>query len=468
MPQYKLKVFISKKIDFNSLKTRLILGISILSITGLSGITFAMTWQMKNRLIVSHEKHLDNLAQQIPNDVKIYQEMYSPQVALEKVIKSYSSQNTLLWIKTNRAEIITYIDNLPQEIIAVENITNEPEIFNVDNQYWLMCSLTINFDNKDLPTIYIAQNINDDQLLFNDLLKTLFVIIFLTKIAIIYAISSYICHALKPIDNITQTAKNISPEQLKEVSLKFNQAPTEVRELALTIEELLLKIGESWDNQAQLLSNVSHELRTPLTIVSGYLQSLLRRGDNLTKNQKEALTIANSEAGRTVQLLQDLLELARADSGNIKLQIEVVKLSELLREIIAMAQQYSQRKINLLIQDENIKIKVDINRFKQILLNLLDNAIRYSADDTVIEIKVSKKEDIIIEIKDHGIGIPLAYQNRIFERFYRMDEARTRYDSGSGLGLAIVKTLVLAMNGNISLISQPQKGTIFTLKFPHE
>ncbi|MBF2056776.1 MAG: HAMP domain-containing histidine kinase [Cyanobacterium sp. T60_A2020_053] len=427
-----------------------------------------MSWQMKNRLIMSHEKHLNNLAQQIPNDVKIYQEMYSPQQALDKTIKSYSSPKTLLWIKTDQAKITTYSDNLSPEITTVENITDQPKIFNISNQYWLMCSLKISFDEKNLQTIYVAQNINDDQLLLNDLLKTLFLIIFLTNIAIIYATSTYICLALKPIDNITKTAKNISPDKLKEVSLKFNQAPTEVRKLALTIEELLLKIGESWDNQEQLLSNVSHELRTPLTIVSGYLQSLLRRGDNLTKTQKEALTIANSEAGRTVQLLQDLLELARADSGNIKLQMEIVKLSELLREIIPMAQQYSQRQITLSIEDQNINIKVDINRFKQIFLNLLDNAIKYSSDDTLIEIRVSKKEDIIIEIEDHGIGIPLAYQNRIFERFYRMDEARTRYDSGSGLGLAIVKTLVLAMNGNISLISQPQKGTIFTLKFPYE
>ena len=221
------------------------------------------------------------------------------------------------------------------------------------------------------------------------------------------------------------------------------------------------------ENQKQLLSNVSHELRTPLTIVSGYIQSTLRRGDNLTSIQKEALCVADSEANRTIKLLEDLLDLARADSGTIQMKNEVIIVNDLLREIIAMAHQYSHREINLSEAKSNIKLKVDRDRFKQICINLIDNAIKYSPENTPIDINIKTNDAVIIEFCDRGYGIPLAQQHRIFERFYRVDEARNR-SGGTGLGLAIVKTLVTAMNGDISVSSKIDQGSIFTLSFPRQ
>ena len=232
------------------------------------------------------------------------------------------------------------------------------------------------------------------------------------------------------------------------------------------LENMLTRLGQSWDSQKQLLSDVSHELRTPLTIVSGYIQSTLRRGNNLTSVQQEALSVASSEADRTIKLLEDLLALARADNGAVHMNFEEVVVNDFMREIIAMADQYSTRVINLSEEKSNLKLKVDRDRFKQICINLIDNAIKYSPEETQIDIKIkTENSEVKIEFIDRGYGIPLAQQHRIFERFYRVDEARNRA-GGTGLGLAIVKTLVNGMNGEITVASNPDQGSIFTLEFP--
>ena len=126
----------------------------------------------------------------------------------------------------------------------------------------------------------------------------------------------------------------------------------------------------------------------------------------------------------------------------------------------------SDRIINLKLPKDIIIIQADINRLKQILLNLIDNAVKYSEPQTPIDLEIKQQnKQAIIQVRDRGIGISLQQQGRIFERFYRVDEARNRA-GGTGLGLSIVKTLVEGMGGNISVTSQVGEGTIFTITFP--
>ncbi|NES72109.1 MAG: hypothetical protein F6K24_46405 [Okeania sp. SIO2D1] len=215
------------------------------------------------------------------------------------------------------------------------------------------------------------------------------------------------------------------------------------------------------------MSNVSHELRTPLTIVSGYLQSTLRRGKNLSEPQREALEIASSEAERTIQLLQDLLNMARADSGHLSFNLESLVAGNVLEEVVAMARQYSNREINLEPFDKSIRIKADRDRLKQVLLNLIDNAVKYSDPGQPIVIKLHRCDHkAVIQICDRSQGIPLQHQTRIFERFYRIDEARSRTSGGTGLGLSIVKTLVEGMGGSVAVLSTLGKGSNFSVNLP--
>ena len=213
-----------------------------------------------------------------------------------------------------------------------------------------------------------------------------------------------------------------------------------------------------------------------MTIVSGYLESTLRRGSNLTLPQREALEIAFNEAQRTILLLQDLLELARADSGQIHFYLEPVVLNKLVKEVVEMAKQFSDRQIILKIaknenkkqddlRDENyIEVIADANRVKQVLLNLIDNAVKYSDVGSPLTVALSKIGDWgIIEVRDRGRGIPLSQQARIFDRFYRIDEARNRATGGVGLGLSIVKSLVEGMGGSVKVRSKLNEGSVFTV-----
>ena len=462
------KFLISKipVIDFNSLKVRLTFGIALLSTLGLGSVAVWMSWRMQQILVMTHKQVTIDVVKRFPHDVEIYSEMGPLEMGLQKTINNLSDKNTIFWVQNQQGKIIAQSDNLFTQLVTHKNIPPMPEVSQIDDQYWLLCGTPLTINNQLIGKLYLAQNITNDQILFLSLFRSLSLATIIAVTMIIILSIFYIGQSLKPLDKINYTAEHISAEDLKQTSINLQNAPTEVEKLAQTLDKMLLRLGESWENQQQLLSNVSHELRTPLTIVSGYLQSTLRRGENLTDIQREALKTASEEADRTTQLLSDLLDLARADSGRIQLNLEVLNVTNLLREIVCMAQQYSNREIKLNLEAKHLKIKVDRNRFKQIGLNLLDNAIKYSPEDTVIDVTVRQKNGVTIEFQDRGIGIPLTQQNRIFERFYRVDEARTRTTGGTGLGLAIVKTLVIAMNGNIYLRSQLNEGSVFTLEFP--
>lgn len=229
----------------------------------------------------------------------------------------------------------------------------------------------------------------------------------------------------------------------------------------------LSSLSQSWEQEREFVSNVSHELRTPLTIVHGYLQSVLRRQNNLTPIQQEALETAASEAERTIRLLQDLLDLARADSGYLYLQMKSYVLYDLVAEVVIMAKNYSDREITIESRHEAMEVKVDYSRFKQVLLNLTDNAIKYSEAGTPITCKLYQLQNkAMIQVCDRGYGIPLQHQARIFERFYRVDESRSSMTGGCGLGLSIVKTLVESMGGSVSVQSKLEEGSTFTISLP--
>lgn len=456
----------TKIINFNSLKVRLTIGIALLSSFGLGSVALWMSWRMQYLLMMTHKETVESVSNRFPHDVQIYREMLSTQVSIQKTINHLSNQKNLFWFKNDKGKIIAQSPYSYEQLTQNKQISAIPRLLLIDQEYWLICGIPINIDQEVMGHLYLAQNVTNEKLLFTYLIRGLTITTIIAVTIMITAIAFYIAYSLKPLEKISQIAENISADELREVSIDFHNSPYEVQTLAETLEKMLMRLGESWQNQKQLLSNVSHELRTPLTIVSGYLQSILRRGDNLTNLQKEALLVASSEAERTIKLLEDLLELARADNGIINLNLEIIIVNDLIREIIAMAQQYSQRNINLTEEKSNLKIKVDRDGFKQICLNLIDNAIKYSPQDTDIDIKIKVNDStVILEFCDRGFGIPLTQQNRIFERFYRLDEARNRA-GGTGLGLAIVKTLVTAMNGEISVSSQINQGSIFAVKLP--
>ncbi|MGK7926773.1 MAG: ATP-binding protein [Spirulina sp.] len=458
-----------RRFDPHSLQFQLTIGIAAMSVLGISSVTFGVAWKLDNLIISSHKKQVEHLAERFGESVEIYSEMMSVEEAIERAIAYLATEETAIWVARPNGEIarsnsLKLSGDDRVLLVADRQGTPIPKVFRVRDGYWTICAGNLKVQGRIVGKMNIARNITTDRQMFRKLLWTLSSVSAIAIGAMTVAIAFYIKKSLQPLQKMSQLTASFSAEQLGEERIYLDSAPSELHQLENAFNQMLERFHESWEHQRQFVSDVSHELRTPLTIVSGYLQSTLRRGSNLSDPQKEALMIASSEAERTVQLLEDLLELARADSGHLHLRKEPVLLNDFGAEVVEMAVQYhADREILWENTPEFIEVCADFNRLKQVLLNLIENAVKYSENGPVTVAIFREKERGVIQVRDRGAGIPLAQQTRIFERFYRLDEARSRQTGGTGLGLSIVKTLVEGMGGMVSVRSKLGEGSTFAV-----
>ena len=456
-----------------SLRFRLTLAITAVSVVGMGGLAIWLGVTMQRILISAHKDNVLYIDERLPQDVEIYKEMFSQPEAIQKAIDNLSRDRVVMWVEDEEEDIIARTGGVdtPQPLPVSPETTNFPfpgvTLSQVDGRYWILCASPLTVNGERIGNLYIVQDIHAEQVMFLHVMRNLAVATVIAIAGISIAGGIYVARSLLPLRRICQLTESISADQLGETRIALNRAPTEVQQLAERFDEMLTRLYTAWEQQRQFVSNVSHELRTPLTIVSGYLQSVQRRGKNLSEPQQEALAIASNEADRTIQLLEDLLTLARVDNGQMQFQLETISLDSFIEQIMELSQQCHDRAIHYHPPTEEIKICADSNRLKQVILNLLDNAMKYSEPEQPVTITLERKKKLaLLSVRDRGIGIPLAQQTRIFERFYRVDDARSRSTGGTGLGLSIVKTLVEGMGGNINVSSRPGEGTTFTLTFP--
>lgn len=242
----------------------------------------------------------------------------------------------------------------------------------------------------------------------------------------------------------------------------------EIGRLATTFNEMAKSIESEEQKQRRFLETVSHELRTPISYIKGYSEAILA-GIIREEQQPEKLELIVREAGRMEKLTNELLQLTRNEGQSELVERYPLPLAETIREVTIMLGQKAQElqiKLSLYVDDEVI-ILADEVRMKQILINLLENALRYSEKATEITVSCFKEnKEAVIEVKDEGIGIPQEDLPFVTERFYRVNKARSRADGGSGLGLSIVEQLVEAHEGKIEIKSKVNEGTVITLRFP--
>ncbi len=222
-------------------------------------------------------------------------------------------------------------------------------------------------------------------------------------------------------------------------------------------------------NRRDLIANVSHELRTPVTTIAGFTETILDM-DRDDPQIYEFLTIISKETERLRKLIEDLLELSRLESGQLRMDISRVELSEIILDLIEESGPTAQKK-NITVENrvaEGQVVLADYFRVEQILRNLFSNALKYTGDGGKIVFSCEKiGERLAVHIEDNGIGIPADKLTRVTERFYRTDQGRTHQDSGGyGLGLAIVKHLLQAQDGQLNIRSREGEGTVVTVSFP--
>jgi two-component system phosphate regulon sensor histidine kinase PhoR len=221
--------------------------------------------------------------------------------------------------------------------------------------------------------------------------------------------------------------------------------------------------------RADFIANISHELKTPLSVVKGYLETLSEEWDEDPAKTREYLEILRRQADRMQNIVSDLLQLSRIESGTDPIRKEPIQIKDHIEKIILSLTPMAKKKtIALTFSGKDFCFWADPEKMTRALSNLLDNALKYTPTGGRVEVTASDDaETVMIEIADTGIGIPKVDQTRIFERFYRVDRARSRDLGGTGLGLSIVKHIVEAHEGKISVHSEMGKGTRFAILLPN-
>lgn len=462
-----------KRFSTSSLQFRLTLELIVLSTLGLGSVAAWAGWQMEQHLVAAHKQTLEYIAMRFPDRVQMYSEMGETATGLVQTVDKVSTPSLAVWVKSDDGKLLAQSPRLDRsapeirQVDALAVVPARPQVVSVGNRDIVLCGSPLVLDGKSVGKLYLSQDITADLQKLNQGLWRLLIVSVVAIALLCIAISGRIRRAMQPLEQMSRAASAVSADDLNGAQLQLHRAPDEILGLAQAFNEMLFRLSGAWEQQRQFVGNVSHELRTPLTVVVGYLQSLLRRGDNLSTYQQQALATATAEAERTIRMLQDLLDLARADSGNLHFRLHPIVLNTLAIEIAGMSQKVSNRQINVLAPDRDLVVEADRDRLQQALINLVDNAIKYSAPEQPVDLILERDDRFaLIHVRDRGIGIDLPHQQRIFERFYRADESQTRSRDGTGLGLAIAKSSIEGMGGRISLRSKPGEGSIFTIALP--
>ncbi len=267
----------------------------------------------------------------------------------------------------------------------------------------------------------------------------------------------------RPLEDIATVARQITRADDLSRRVPYSNRTDEIGDLARAFNQTLERLERLFRTQQRLLADVSHELRTPLTSIRGNLDLMRHMGEG----DSESLDVIQDELERMTRLVGDVLLLARADSGGLPLQRQPVELDNILFEVYRQVS-VPQPKVKVeLVEVDQVMVFGDPDRLKQLILNLTDNAIKYTPSGGNVSLSLSKKAGWSqIEITDTGIGIPAENLPHIFERFYRVDKARTRSQGGSGLGLSIAKWIAQAHGGAIRVTSNVGEGTSFIVTLP--
>lgn len=304
----------------------------------------------------------------------------------------------------------------------------------------------------------------DDIEFFKDILLVLLIIFDFIAILLCVSLGTKTSRGLvQPIDEMTNIVKEINANEMDR-RLDVKGIHDELRELALTFNEMLDRIESSYDTQNRFTSDASHELRTPIAVIQGYINMLDRWGKADSEVLDESIEAIKSESDNMKTLTEKLLLLAKADKGILELEFKPFELNELISEITRETQMIDSKHTVVNKINDVKTIVADRESLKQAMRIFVDNSVKYTPEGGEIAINsYLNKKNIYIEISDNGIGISKEDMDNIFNRFYRVDSSRTKESGGHGLGLSISKWIINRHKGSIEVKSELGKGTVVTI-----
>ncbi|QTL97746.1 HAMP domain-containing protein [Iocasia frigidifontis] len=454
---------------FSRIKVRLTFWYIIILALVLIIFSGALHLSMKNYIIDRVRNQLQIQAEMVLEEAKEeeeedYDEIFSDELEEELEEMVYK-------------DIIRAFYNQAGELVLGENIENvTPKIINPSQSKFLIRGngddfVVVTVETKDkqgnIGYLRLASSLADEVATLNRLITILIFGIPLTLLLASGGGYFLAYKALKPIDQISRTAQAISHSNLSKRIIAENDND-EIGRLTAILNDLLDRLEEAFSREKRFTSDASHELRTPIAIIRAHSEENLKEGRSL-KECQHALEIIQKQTDYMSHLVGQLLLLARSDTKELSIENENLDLTELLEIVVEEMQELALRKgINLAMNiEQGLAIYGDQSMLTQLLINFLDNAIKYTPGGGKIYISAKvQNNQIKIVIKDTGIGISKEDQAYIFDRFYRADKSRSRASGGSGLGLSICQWIVKIHHGSIKIESEVNQGSTFTIFLP--
>lgn len=319
-------------------------------------------------------------------------------------------------------------------------------------------------------TILIRAGYSQD-LIWNQLKGTLLILILASPLVLAgtaYAGYQMVGRTLEPVTKMASRAEQINSERLNE-RLPVETEENELGHLARVFNAMLSRIQQSFEQLRRFTADASHELRTPLAAIRSIGEVRLQDGATL-EEYRDTIGSMLEEVNRLTSIVESLLTLSRADAGQIQMQVSAFPLMALVRETAALLEVLIDDKhlTFTLTGDENVGVQADRLYVRQAVVNILHNAVKFTPVGGSICVRVECRDDSVVElsISDTGPGIPTEELGNLFERFYRVDEARAGENNGAGLGLSVAKWAVQANDGEIGVVSSPGSGATFWIRLP--
>ena len=404
----------------------------------------------KKVLETAAEKKIEEIEKTYLNKIAVYSELYdnlplefNPQFDVGYDLKQKIEKNKITE-NTNMGKIITLSD---------------------DNKYFVF-KLSREIKNNIL-NIYVLKNVNQVSEIY-DRLNTLSIIFICIGVAIAIIMSIILGQKIvRPIKNIIRTTEKITTDDLNQ-RIEEPKQDDELKTLTQIINQMLDRLENSFENQTKFVSDASHELRTPLAIIKGYAEIIKKRRFSDEEIFEESIDSIINETENMKNLVQKLLFLAKGEITKINTNFQIIEMKEFVQQIHTDTEVSSKSHKFYLEKNEEYKVEADVTLLQQAIRALIENAIKYSEENTNIYIESIIKDGKkgIVSIRDEGVGISEEDTKRIFDRFYRVDDSRTKATGGTGLGLAIVKRIVEIHKGEIEILSELGKGTKISIILP--
>ena len=373
-------------------------------------------------------------------------------------------------IVTASGDVVMKSGNLNLNVLHLEPQRKETSFFNshVGNSTVRQVQVPLlNHDGLTMGYLLIAVPMKNAIIVLRDL-QDIFFISFPLIILTLFVLTRLIAgKSIRPIEKVITTAEQMSQTTLDQ-RIPLPHHKDELYRLAATINALFDRMQDAFQREKHFTADASHELKTPLAVVKGTLEVLIRKPRE-REHYETRIQFCLKELNRMARLIDQLLMLARYESSKMTPHIVVTPLSPLLENVVERMMQTAHAKgIAMTInQPGNTSIAADPGMLEMMFENIISNAIKYSPSGSSIAIEVNCKEDnVVCSINDQGIGIPEEKLNAIFERFYRVDESRSSNTGGLGLGLSIVKKLADLQQIKVTVTSETERGTTFTLTCP--